>query len=224
MPSLEIEKPRVHWTRVLEFGLTSQSGRADRNDVSFRANLERRTTTNELRFQGRYLYGESNNERTTDNTGANFRVRQDLSTRRFAQAETRYEHDTIRLLAHDATQSVGMGQKLIDREEFKFAVGGGVGSRYRDNLNDGTDWTYLVDAFQDMKFTVNSHLSITQDLSLRMAPLDEDVYMVKLNTAFTSKISHRLNMSMRYEFEYDHSLLPVARESQRIVTSMGYAF
>jgi len=210
--------------RQLEFGLTSQSGRRDRTDLSFRANLERKTRLSELRLQGRYLYGEADSRRTTDSLYSSLRYRRDLSPAVFAQTESKYERDLIKDILHDYTQSLGMGRNVIERTGLKLAVGGGTAARYRDTRIEDGSWVFQIDAFQDLIYTINSHFKITQDMSLRMTPSDADGYLVRLNTALTSKLTNTLNMSMRYEFEYDRSLLPDARENQRIVTSVGYAF
>ncbi len=217
-------KVKSPWTRRLEFGLTSQSGRRDRLDVSTRANFDYRKDATEVRVQGRYLYGEADDRRTTDSFLASARARRELSKRTFAQAETRYESDGIKRIDHDLTQSLGFGRNLIDRENLRLAFGAGGAARYRDPRIDDSDWNYLVDAFQDLSYAFNSRLKVTQDLSVQLAPFNENEYLVKLNAALSSKITNTLSMSMRYEFEYDGTLLPDARESQRIVTSVGYAF
>lgn len=215
----------VSLKRTLEFGFTNQSGRLDRTDMSFRANLERKTKNTELRLQGRYLYGESNDQRSTDNLSAGGRYRRDITPGFFAQTETKYERDPIKGLDNDFTQSLGMGRNLIERAGLKIAFGGGAAVRYRDVTSDEDPaWVYQIDAFQDLVYSINSHLKVTQDMSLQATPSDEDEFLIKLAAALTSKLTNTLNMSMRYEFEYDRSLTPAARQNQRIVTSVGYAF
>ncbi|MGH8017837.1 MAG: DUF481 domain-containing protein [Opitutaceae bacterium] len=214
----------VSLKRTLEFGFTDQSGRRDRTDISVRANIERKTKSTELRFQGRYLYGESNDERSTDNLTGSARYRRDLSPRLFAQVETKYQRDPIKRIDNDFTQSIGMGRNLIERAGLKLAFGGGAAVRYRDLTNEEAAWLYQVDAFQDLVYTINSHFKVTQDLSVLATPSDADEFSLELGAALTSKLTNTLNMSMRYEFEYDRSLSPTSRQNQRIVTSVGYAF
>lgn len=217
-------KPAVQSKRQLEFGLTTQSGRRERSDVSLRTTLERITATNEMRLLGRYLYGESDGTRVTDLLGATFRFRQNLSPRMFGQAESRYEQDSIKQIDAEFSQSIGVGRNLIEREGLKLSVGGGTAARFRDTPTQDSEWTYLVDGFQDLVYSINSRLKITQDLSVLMAPFQDDAFLVKLNASLTSRLTNTLNMSMRYEFEYDRSLIPENRDNQRIVTSIGYAF
>jgi putative salt-induced outer membrane protein YdiY len=210
--------------RLVEFGYTSQSGRRDRTDISVRGSIERKTKTTELRWQGRYLYGESDDQRVADNLNSSIRFRRDLSPKMFAQAEAKYERDSIKNLENDFTQSLGMGRNLFEREGFKLAIGGGAAARYRDVINQDDEWVYQLDAFQDLVYAFNSRLRVTQDMSVQVSPSDSEEFLLKLNAALTSKITNALNMSMRYEFEYDRSLIPASRENQRIVTSIGYAF
>lgn len=219
------ESPRSPWRRVVEFGFTNQTGRLDATDVSLRAQIERITVANELRLQSHYLYSRTGGQRMTDRFGASMRVRHNLSDRVFTQSESRYDHNALTAVDHDVAQSIGIGRNFTQHEAFSFAVGAGAAARYReDGLFSAQPWTYLVDAFQDLTYAINSHLKLAQDLSVRLAPFDAADYMFKLNTAFLTRITNTLNMSMRYELEYDHSLVPEARETQRVVTSMAYAF
>lgn len=223
-PAQEPIMEEISLNRQLEFGLTSQTGRRDRRDVSIRATIERISKSGEVRLHGRYLYGDSNDQTVTDNLSGNFRYRRNLAPDFFAQAETKYEKDPIKGIRHNFSQSLGMGRNLLERESMKIAFGGGTAARFRDADGDPKRWTYLVDAFQDFVYSINSHFKLTQDMSVLVAPFDESDFLLKLNAALTSKLTNTLNMSMRYEFEYDSTLVPDARRSQRVVTSVGYAF
>jgi putative salt-induced outer membrane protein YdiY len=106
------------------------------------------------------------------------------------------------------------------------AVGGGAAVRYRDIPTEpAPEWIYLVDAFQDMVYSINHRLSITQDLSMLGQPFGaEDEFLLKLNAALTNKLTEQLDLKLRYEYEYDRSLDDAARKNQRIVTSVAYIF
>lgn len=214
----------ARWRREVEFGVTDQSGRSDRRDVSARLTLVRRTEADEIRLQGRYLYGQNEAERAVDKLGGALRFRRGLTPLFFAQTETRYERDSISEIEHDAEQSIGLGTGLIKRDGLALSVGGGAAARFRSTalLQDG--WSYLVDAFQEFKCQLTRDVSLSQDLSVVMSPFQEEVFSVKLSAALSSALTETINLVMRYEFEYDRSLAESARENQRLVTSFGYLF
>lgn len=216
--------PLSDWSRQLEFGVTDQSGRRDMRDVAVRVDLTRSTKTGEMRLQGRYLYGRSNDETSTDKLGGALRVRRGLTPDLFAQMETRYERDSISEIDHAGEQSIGMGTNLLRRDGLSLSVGGGAAARFRDSASVDDGWSYLVDAFQEFKYSLNQQVTLSQNLSVVMSPFQEEVLAIKLNAALSSALTETLKLVMRYEFEYDQSLVPDARKNQRLVTSFGYLF
>lgn len=223
VPRSRLARPS-DWSRQLEFGVTDQSGRRDLRDVALRIDLTRANADGEVRLQGRYLYGQSENERATDKLAGALRLRRGLTPDLFAQMETRYERDSISEIDHDAEQTIGVGTSIVRRDGLTLSVGGGAAARFRESAATNDGWSYLVDAFQEFKFAVNRQVTLSQNLSVVMSPFQEEVLAVKLNAALSSAITDAIKLVMRYEFEYDHSLVPDARENQRLVTSFGYLF
>ena len=90
----------------------------------------------------------------------------------------------------------------------------------------GTDanWAVLVDGFQDFTYEINDRLTLTQDFSMVLAPARSDDYKLRLNAALNTQLTDALQMTMRYEFEYNRAVVPLERESQRILTSIGLVF
>lgn len=212
------------WKRTLELGYTAQSGRRDRTDLVSRAQFDRIRKTNETRVQARYLYGETNSEVSTDALSGSLRHRQAFSPRTFAQAETRYDRDEIKGIAHDASQSLGLGRTLVDDEAFKLKVGGGASGRYRTTSRDGSTLIGFFDAFQELSLKVSKTIEVSQDLTLLTTPFVDDALTLKLNAALKSALSETIGMTVRYEYEYDLSLDPDARTNQRVITSLAYKF
>ncbi|MCB1103627.1 MAG: DUF481 domain-containing protein [Cephaloticoccus sp.] len=54
---------------------------------------------------------------------------------------------------------------------------------------------------------------------------EADNYKVRFNSTLQGKMSERISLNLRYEFEYDNAVLnKEARSDQRITSSVGYAF
>ena len=217
-------KPLPPWKKTVEFGMTLQSGRRDKMDVSGRFSANRNVATDQYRIRARYLYGETNSEKSTNLLESSFRWRRDLSPRIFTQALTAYNSDEIKRINHDFSQGVGLGRKVYNLDNLSVTMGGGATARYRDENGDPPVWNYMVDAFQDVEYEINKIFRLTQDASVLIEPEDPDNYLLKLNAALIGRITEAVSMSMRYEYEYDNSLTGDNRLNQRIITSLGYLF
>lgn len=223
-PGKALKAERVGWVRRMEFGFTSQSGRSDKSDLSFNFEAGRRGKSTETRFMARYLYGESEDEETSDLAESSLRFRRTLSENTFAQSLTRLSSDRIKRIDLDGEQGLGLGRNVINSDYAVLAFGAGAATRYRDEATQAGEWDYLVDCFQDLRYEINSRLSLVQDLSVVVAPANRDDYKFRINTALTGKVTNTFNMTMRYEYEYDRSLDLDLRDSQRIVTALVYVF
>lgn len=220
----EMVKSKPAWKKDIEFGFTMQSGRSDTIDVSSRFSANRIVKQDEYRLRARYLYGENQSLRSTDQLDSSFRWRRDMNPRTFTQALTAYDFNHINDINHDFSQGIGVGRKFYNLDTFSFSMGGGATARYRDENGDPGRWNYMVDAFQDFDYKINSIFKVAQDAKILIEPDDPENYTVRLNAALIGSISETVTMSMRYEYEYDNSLIVTNRLSQRIITSLGYLF
>jgi putative salt-induced outer membrane protein YdiY len=223
-PKQVAKADQIGWVRRLEFGFTSQSGGSKKSDMALNFEAGRRGKRSEARFLARYLFGESNDQQTSDLLESSLRLRRNLSENTFAQSSTRVSRDTIKQIDLDAEQGIGLGRNVLNTDSLILAFGAGAAARYRDETVEPGGWAYLVDGFQDMRYEINSRLSIVQDLSMVVAPTNSDDYKIRLNAALTGKVTESFNMSMRYEYEYDRSLALDLRDNQRIVTALVYVF
>ncbi|MBE2213854.1 MAG: DUF481 domain-containing protein [Opitutaceae bacterium] len=215
---------RTEWVRRMEFGFTSQSGRAEKSDLAFNFEAGRRGKRSEARFLARYLWGESNDDETSDLIESSLRLRRNLSANTFAQSSTRASRDAIKEIDLDGEQGFGLGRNFINTDSVVLAFGAGAAARYRDERTLPGEWDYLVDCFQDLRWEINPRMSLVQDASMVVAPANRDDYKFRINTALTGKVTDAFNMTMRYEYEYDRTLDLALRDNQRIVTALVYVF
>ncbi len=212
------------WKKRLEFGMTTQSGRRDKTDFSFRLNMQRRFEKNQYRFQSRYLYGKNRGEKSTDKQNASFLWRRDIAPGVFYQTDTLYSVDEIKEIDLNLEQRLGLGYRFVDTEKFKLSTGAGTGGRLRTDRNMSNAFEYLFDVFEDIDYRVSKRLRLTQDFRIALPLSETDQYLIDFRAAMVTDITESLDLSVRYQLEYDNSLSRDRREDQRLISAIGYSF
>ena len=219
----------------LSFGYTLQSGRTDRDEVSFRAQLMQTLGRSEYRFIGDFLYGKQEREKNADHYGLSLRWRRELDRRFFSQVSTSYEKDRIREIRHRVEQDFGIGYRFIDRPGFRASIGPGFTIQYDERypeepeegvgLTDEDKWNYLATVFQDVRWQMNDRYRLEQDSKVLFDPSDTGEYQYRANLGLVGKITDSISLSVRYGLTYENRTpADVASTEQRLVTALGYLF
>lgn len=230
------------WKGKLEFGFQQQSGRLDALTTSLRVDAEREKGRNHYKASGRVLYGEQTEKVTTDRADASFRWRHQLSPRIFAQSVTSYLEDAIKKIDHNFEQNIGFGYTLYKRDRHVINVGGGLTGQYRDMAIIDQAFTGLAEIFEDYTYRINGRLTFLQDILAQYSPVSQEKYTlrnntivpidgsvqnyrIRFNTTLQGKITDRISMNLRYEYEFDNTVIQgVEKSDQRISSTLGYAF
>lgn len=230
------------WHGTFEFGFNQQTGRTDSLQTSVRAEAERKAGVDDYRFEGRVLYGEQYDQTTSDRYDGLFRYRHELSDRIFGQAQSSYTKDRIKSIEHDAEQNVGVGYKIIQRPRHEGNIGGGLTLQYRSAQGIEGGVGYLGEIFEDYHYKLTGRLTISQESNLSFSPESRDRYestaqgyvatdgtatnyRLRFNSALQGKVTERLSLNLRFEYEFDNAILdPKAKVDQRITSSIGYGF
>lgn len=222
---------RPPWKGKIEFGFKQHSGRSDRIDFDLRADVERKVGLDSYRANGRIIYGKLNGRINTDRHEASFRWRHDFSKTVFSQMVSTYYADDVKLIDHNYEQNVGFGYRLLDRKAHIVNAGLGVTGQYRESANAPSDGYVLGELFEDYTFKINGRFTLLQDFLAQWsskAPSgspDAQNYKLRFNTALQGRVTQRLSMNLRFEYEFDNSIVNRdARVDQRISSSLGYAF
>lgn len=235
-------RPRLKWmSRQLELGYARQDGARNKEDLSARVQAEARRGSNSYRGTARLIRTEVDARPVVNRTEADFRWRHDFNAKLFAQSLTTYATDDIRRINLSLEQQFGGGYRIIDAQRQKVNVGlGAVVQRLaRDDYNDYT--TLLGSAFQDYILQWNERLRFTQEATVLVAeqgsiaqmggrstvaaaPSDGN-YRIKFNAALQTKMTDKVSLNLRYEYDYDRSIPEtVLRSDSRLTTSLGYAW
>jgi len=225
--------PRVTWSGQIELALFSQTGRSKNNNSSLRFEASRVSKRNNYRLRSRYLYGKNADKVSNDLTSADLRLRRELGPRLFVQSQTSYLRNRVAQIAFNAEQNLSLGYQLLKDARHDLNVGAGATALYRDVTGPSQSGLYLGEAFQDYSYKFNHHITISEGLNVLYSPdgrvvgtsADNEHYKIRFNSALQGKMTERISLSLRFEYEYDNSIVvKEARTDQRITSSIGYSF
>ncbi len=224
------------WKRQVEVGFSQQSGAKEKQDLSARFQVDGKEGKNTFRATAKLLETEADSKTVTDRREADFRWRYDINKRLFAQALTTYAEDGIRKIDLSLEQQVGGGYRVVDGKRHKANVGLGAVLQYLDREQAEAETALLGSFFQDYAYELNSRMKLTQESSVMIsdkgalgvrstvtsAPA-EGSYRLKFNTGLQSKVTDKMSLNLRFEYDYDRSVLDAElRADQRLTTSLGY--
>jgi putative salt-induced outer membrane protein YdiY len=230
------------WKGKVELGHVQQTGRTDTLSYNARAEAEKSVRRHSLRAHARVLYAEQNDQPGADRTDASFRWRYQLTKRAFSQAQTTYYRDNVTEIDTNLEQNLGLGYRIVDRSRHTVNVGAGATAQYRDWSAGTNGFAPYAEFFEDYVFRINERVTFNQDLVAQYSPSDrafnlpsssqpgtvdpeQQNYKVRFNSALQGKVTERISVNLRFEYELDNAIqLDAARESQRVTSSIGYAF
>ena len=224
--------PKAKWKGKVEFGYQQQSGRKESINGSLRVDIENNTkTANLFKASGRALYGKQNAQVNSERYEASFRWRHEFGDRMFTQTLSSYLSDRVKRIDHNYEQNAGLGYRFIQHQRHVLNAGLGATAQYREALGVTEDVVYLGEFFQDYSYKINGRLSFLQESNALYAskPVlhagqEADNYRVRFNTALQGKVSERISLNLRFEYEYDNTVVnPALRADQRVTSSIGYA-
>jgi putative salt-induced outer membrane protein YdiY len=224
--------PKSRWKGKVEFGYQQQSGRKDSINGSLRVDVESHLkTANLFKASGRALYGRQNDQTNSERYEASFRWRHEFGERMFTQTLSSYLADRVKRIDHNYEQNAGLGYRFLQRERHVLNAGLGGTGQYREGLGSTEDVVYLNEFFQDYSYKINGRLSFLQESGALYSTTPvfhgkepADNYRLRFNTALQGRVSERVSLNLRYEYEYDNTIAsPTLRADQRITSSIGYA-
>ena len=134
--------PPPAWTGALGGGLSLTAGNSDTKSYNLDFALKHDPGRKSIfKVDGFYLRADAGGQATVDRTGLGARYERALAGagRFFSFGEARFLRDTFKDVEHLVTPAVGLGYRLVDRDDLKLAVDGGVGLAFEKLTSlDGT--------------------------------------------------------------------------------------
>ena len=220
-----------NWRMKAEFGFYQQTGRRDLTTFSTRVDSEYKKGPNDAKATTRMLYGEQDDAVATERYDASFRYRRELSKRAFAQSLTSYTADRVKNIDLNLEENLGAGFRVIKKAAHSVNVGLGTTMRMREANGVEEETSFLGEFFQDYTYQLNGRLSFLQDTNVTYSPRptsngERDVanYRFRFNSALQGKVTERVTLNLRYEYEYDNTIpYDAEKMDQRITSSVGYS-
>ncbi len=227
------------WKGKIEFGLIDEHGRTYEKSLNLRARAEKVSGRDDYVFDSRYLYDQSNQITNTNKYDVSFRWRHDVSERVFGQALTSGGADRVKGIHRDAEQNLGFGYRFLQTARQSASIGSGLTFQYRDVTNTKAGFDYLGEVFQDYSFKINSRISLLENANIMYSPNSQTItqtdalstttqvknYRIRFNTTLQGRITTRLSLNLRYEYEYDNAIPDAtAKGDSRVSTTIGYEF
>lgn len=216
--------PFRNWEKLLQVGMTAQSGRKKQRDFSCSYDMTVKRENEQFRFEANYYYGKSGDEKTSDKITTNLRWRRNFTPNMFYESTTSYLSDKIKLIDANVQQKLGVGTRLVENEVMTLSSGLGMSGRWREFQNMSEEAIYLVDLFQDWDYQINERFHLKQDFRVAMPLEESEKYEYGFTASLVSELTKAINLSLRYELGFDNSLALELREERRFISSLGYSF
>ena len=207
------EPPKLdgRWRTLLGAGLTYAKGNTNASTVTAKVDATRATPEDKWTLNGEGLRARSEDETTGNRLRMNGRYDWNLTPRVFSLANLELERDTLADLRLRTAITGGLGYKLVDREDLRSSVFGGVGyteERFlAPQVLDGAERTrygrptMMIGEESGHKLTANT--SASQRLVVNADLKDTREYRAQwdanLGVAMTSTINLTVGLSVRYD-------------------------
>jgi putative salt-induced outer membrane protein len=136
------EPPPPAWSGALGGGLSLTAGNSDTNSYNLDFALKHDPGKKGIfKADGLYLRADADGKATVDRTGLGARYEYALGGggRLFSFGEVRFLRDVFKDVERLITPTIGLGYRLVDRDNLEFAVDGGVGLAFEKLADlDGT--------------------------------------------------------------------------------------
>ena len=218
-----------NWESNLTLGYTLQNGARNRENIAVRFETERTGSKNGIRIDSRYDYGTQTNDGITkinsDRYSTAVRWRRDLATRLFFQSDTRYLKDQVKDIDDEFEQSIGLGWRALDERGLKASLTPSLTIRAQDIREIEKEISYLTTLFQDFTYKFGNRYTVYEETRYSVDPADSSAYTIDTLVKLQAELSEKINLNLRYEFDFDNQLAPgVGKAQEKVFLGLGYAF
>jgi len=172
-----------------------------------------------------YNYGEQNEDKSTDEYGASFRYRRDLTKSSFFQSLTSYEVDRIRKVGHDLQQAFSWGYKLIEEEKMMLNVGPSIIIQFLDQPGEFDGFDSLGGIFEEFRWLIYDDLVFYQSFDIGLSFQDSENYNYQFYMALETNLLGNLSLRLSYLLDYNNAVQRNIDECDSLITtSVVYKF
>ncbi len=218
------------WSGVANFGFSRLNTDSTVESVVFAAEATRTSGDNEYLFAGAYDYGlqtspQGVDTKNIDRYSTRFRWTHHLTDLWSFQTRSIYLKDMLRDIDHSATQSLGIGYKLLQEERIELAVTPAIAGRYIDAQGFDQHWLGLATLYQNLVYHINHSLRLEQEGSAEYNPGQPVEYAYDFRSGFVADVTDWVEAGVIYEYNFDNIVGPGAdKVEERILVQLGVPF
>lgn len=205
---------------------------SDSTSTQLNASLDLSKNSGRHHYDGNLYYNynatkKSSGEKdtTTDQYGAGFQYRYDVSDRWFLQSQTSYLHNGIKQIRHQVTENVSIGYYVIKEEDFTFSLAPGIAAQYNDVVGESQKWIGFGTFEEDLFYRFNQTFNVEQNAYVRFDPFDSGQTQWGATVALNSNLNEWIVASLVYSFTYDGTVGPGSSKNEQIIAfQLGFPF
>jgi hypothetical protein len=218
------------WKSALRFGLTVRRGRysdtvVDIGYLSDKIDARKREYQLEFRFYRKDDIKADNLHVPKDNnlTGE-FRFRKNLAPRWFFQSNIRYYRDPTVNLLNEATQTDGVGYRLLKGKRAKLSVGPAAGIQYADYTTQ-EGWHFVAGVYQDFQCDLSESFRIREDLYYFQDPWNSYSHAARMHLDLSQRLNKIMFLGLAYDYCFEGEVgRKVSRNQNRLGLNLGVNF
>ena len=211
------QKSPEAWRYYLDFGIGTSSGNSDSLRYNGSASASKDTGDNDYFLKASGRYGESENEKDTDNATAEAKWQRRLTERAYTAAEGNVYRDPIADLDYRARGSVSLGRHFVYTGRTVLNVEAGPGYVAEKKGGDAEGFMAARVA-QYLEFMVTPSLQIWQTVEYVPSLEDSRIFFVNGEVGLETALVANLGLRFVVENRYDNS--PAEdKESNDLLTS-----
>jgi putative salt-induced outer membrane protein len=159
-------QPTPLYVASLGGGLALTGGNTDTANFNIVFSLVRDPKTrNVVKVNALYLRGSQNDVLNLDKASLVIRDEFNLSSRTFLFAQVDYLRDQFKNIQYLISPTAGIGYKLVDNDNTKFAVSGGAGMTWENNPGIPVDKSGSLTAGQTFAQKLSANATLTQSVA-----------------------------------------------------------
>ncbi|MDY0149794.1 MAG: DUF481 domain-containing protein [Kiritimatiellia bacterium] len=198
----KVKKPKDAWKLKLDLGLQSASGNSDTLNFKGAVTASKETDLNYYYLKAAGRYGESDNEKDTENATLEGQIQRRFSERMYVAMAGHAFYDQIADLSYRVRSSISLGRHLIwtDRTVVNVEIGPGY---VAERIGGETEGFVAGRVAQYLEIMLTPSLQVWESIEYLNSLEDSRVYFVNAEVGLESVLVANLSMRFTVENRYD---------------------